>query len=231
MVLGSRNLHVVCRRCGLIADRKRKSDDFRSTSVLLVSLRCGNCYAQARDGDVMFSLDGGQTFFHEIASVIPPPQWEPGSVPPARPAWATAPSWQDLPQPSRGSRAAADPSTPAAAPIALLVASSAAAVSIMLFILLMPAFRFVGEQFSELVDRALSPVAFVSSENLEERRSAAPVAYAPSAHTEEGDVAALWEYCKSMEARVDFSGTIRTEEARALRMQYYDRCSKLAAKP
>lgn len=109
-------LHVVCIRCGLIVDRKRKSTDLRTPTELFERVQCGNCRARSVLGEVIFSFDGGVSFYQPPAprtlhakpdgatfetETIPQPNWPPWQprryveptlrasvVPPSRDAWS-----------------------------------------------------------------------------------------------------------------------------------------------
>lgn len=64
-----RYLHVVCLRCGLIVDRRRKAADLRTSEELYERVMCGNCCARSVHGEVIFSFDGGLTFYdHEAVT-------------------------------------------------------------------------------------------------------------------------------------------------------------------
>lgn len=209
MALGTRNLLVVCRNCGLIVDRKRKSDDWRSTPELLLSVRCGNCYSLARDGDVMFSFDGGETFIHKKG----------------RQKWRHRPKARSTPRPSPFWQPPDPPSHEIAAPFrmtvgplvlherahAVVLVTAAAVVSVCFLILLSPILRVIVREFGDMVDRATMPVAFVSSENLELRQVA----------MNEG-------YCEGLRRELDSTRAGSSVEARSYRKRYYEECG---AKP
>lgn len=65
-----RYLHVVCLRCGLIVDRRRKSTDLRTPEELFERVQCGNCCARSVHGEVIFSFDGGLTFYDYEAVIV-----------------------------------------------------------------------------------------------------------------------------------------------------------------
>lgn len=68
-----RYLHVVCLRCGLIVDRRRKATDLRTPEELYERVMCGNCCARSVLGEVIFSFDGGGSFYaREVAAVGAP---------------------------------------------------------------------------------------------------------------------------------------------------------------
>lgn len=81
-------MHVVCLRCGLIVDRKRKSTDLRTLTELFERVQCGNCCARSVLGEVIFSFDGGISFYEHaavqskvdvepIVPTLPEPNWPP----------------------------------------------------------------------------------------------------------------------------------------------------------
>lgn len=85
-------LHVVCLRCGLIVDRKRKNTDLRTLTELFERVQCGNCCARSVHGEVIFSFDGGVTFY-ERQPVQNIPDVEPIELEPPEPNW---PPWKPI---------------------------------------------------------------------------------------------------------------------------------------
>ena len=99
-------MHVVCLRCGLIVDRKRKNTDLRTLTELFERVQCGNCCARSVLGEVIFSFDGGVSFYErpeapsipaDVESIVlaqPEPNWPPWK--PVRYAWSAAPLAEPL---------------------------------------------------------------------------------------------------------------------------------------
>ncbi|MEQ1782259.1 MAG: hypothetical protein ABMA14_12920 [Hyphomonadaceae bacterium] len=87
-----RYLHVVCLRCGLIVDRRRKATDLRTPEELYERVMCGNCRARSVLGEIIFSFDGGGTFY-ERATVQNIPDLEPIEMDPPKPNW---PPWKPI---------------------------------------------------------------------------------------------------------------------------------------
>ena len=87
-----RYLHVVCLRCGLIVDRRRKATDLRTPEALYERVMCGNCCARSVLAEVIFSFDGGVTFYERL-TVQNIPDVEPIELDPPEPNW---PPWKPI---------------------------------------------------------------------------------------------------------------------------------------